>query len=242
MIDYDSIDNWMPSLSSALEAVVPAALVQKLASRIKPELIEDSAELFEHHASFELVWTSVVGWIQSNSVRAYHGTRLDEDGLVSLQQHGLHPLLAADRKAPLIAALRHHPRWPEVSVRLEDELLRHGPKQKMGRREGQVHLTLSRSGLQYSFNHSLRFGAEFDQRVAYALCVATLGQHRLPYLVEVGLSGSEALSVASLTDPTVFSTPAWEDVCCVRCGARFRRHFYENHGLEPVEDDENLNR
>ena len=40
---------------------------------------------------------------------------------------------------------------------------------KAGRREGQVHLTVSRSGLVNSFNHYLTHGSEFDQRVAQDL-------------------------------------------------------------------------
>ena len=45
----------------------------------------------------------------------------------------------------------------------------YGESNKAGRRERQVHLTLSRCGLLHDFNHYLTDGSEFDQHVAYAL-------------------------------------------------------------------------
>jgi hypothetical protein len=99
----------------------------------------------------------------------YHGSRLTQDEVASIREIGLIPLVAAARRSRLARAFSTHPRWTNVADQLDAAIHAHGAGERAGRREAQVHLTLSRSGLTGSFNHYLTHGSEFDQHVAYAL-------------------------------------------------------------------------
>ena len=89
----------------------------------------------------------------------------------------------------------------EVADRLDEVLWAVGPGEKAGRREGQVHLTLSRSGLVCEFNKYLTHGAEIDRHIAYELLgregvelLAIDGEARL---IKVAVPGQKALEVAN---------------------------------------------
>lgn len=63
-----------------------------------------------------------------------------------------------------------------------------------------MHLTLSKAGLTDRFNHYLTHGAEFDQRVAYALLGPNgkqlLARDGKPTVIQVAVPGSLALEAA----------------------------------------------
>jgi hypothetical protein len=168
VIDFDNVDDWFPRLTAALNESVPEATRIQLSS-VSPEFIEDAQELMFSLADREAILDDTIRWIQSVTILAYHGTRLTNEEILSIQSNGLLPLQAATRSQRLVRALSIHPRWQEVAGRLDAEIEAHGRGGIAGRRENQVHLTLSRAGLTRGFNHYLTHGSEFDQRVAYAL-------------------------------------------------------------------------
>jgi hypothetical protein len=63
-----------------------------------------------------------------------------------------------------------------------------------------VHLTLSKAGLTQGFNHYLKYGAEFDQQVAYRLlgadAEALLATDGEPTVIKVAVPGQLALDAA----------------------------------------------
>ena len=82
-----------------------------------------------------------------------------------------------------------------------NSLVMYGESNKAGRRESQVHLTLSRCGLLHAFNHYLTHGSEFDQHVAYAL-LGNEGKELLrkdgkARVIKVSVPGDIALNAAN---------------------------------------------
>lgn len=134
-----------------------------------PEYIEDAAEILHGLTSRAALHDSVTAWIKRQSVRGYHGTRLTLEECHAMLSEGLRPLLAQDRALRLRRSLSSHPRWDEVEGQLTEALELFGAKAYAGRRERQVHLTVSRGGLVEGFNHYLRQGSEFDWHVAHHL-------------------------------------------------------------------------
>lgn len=199
MIDYDSIDNWFPSLTDALAQVVTETSRAKIAASV-PQYVEDAkALLFALHPQASLVDKTLV-WLKVNTLAAYHGTRLTDEEVASIRTIGLIPLAADGRRARLVRVLSKHPNWTAVANRLDAELQKHGNGDQAGHREGQVHLTLSRSGLECSFNHYLLYGSEFDQHVATSLLgkdgKALLQQDGESRVIQVELDGQLALDGA----------------------------------------------
>jgi hypothetical protein len=82
-------------------------------------------------------------------------------------------------------------------MRIDKVIADLGQHNKGGHREGQVHLTLSRSGLENGFNHYLTHGAEFDQHAAVQLLgddgKALLAKDGKRKIIIAALSGDEAL-------------------------------------------------
>ena len=168
MLDFDDSRNWTSLLTAALADLVSEIFVETLVTAA-PEFVEDAFDLLLAHTDRERVVDAAVGWIRSTTVAGYHGTRLIDADVDSIRDHGLVPLDANARRARLVRALSLHPQWNNVAHRLDSILREHGMGAKAGRREGQVHLTVSRSGLVNGFNHYLTHGSEFDQRVAQDL-------------------------------------------------------------------------
>ena len=168
MLDFDDSRNWTSLLTAALADLVSETFVETLVTAA-PEFVEDAFDLLLAHTDRERVVDAAVGWIRSTTVAGYHGTRLIDADVDSIRDHGLVPLDANARRARLVRALSLHPQWNNVAHRLDSILREHGMGAKAGRREGQVHLTVSRSGLVNGFNHYLTHGSEFDQRVAQDL-------------------------------------------------------------------------
>lgn len=199
MIDFDCMDDWAPELAAALVRCVPAPAASKIRNAA-PRYIEDARDLLFELANRDEVIAATLTWIQSTTLAGYHGTRLSDAELASIRAHGLIPLKAENRRARLLRALSSHPRWAEVEDSLDSVIQTHGQGNRAGRRENQVHLTLSKCGLTYGFNHYLTHGAEFDQHVAHAL-LAQEGEDLLradgkARVVKVGVPGAVALDAA----------------------------------------------
>jgi hypothetical protein len=199
VIDFDDIDNWAPALAVALRPLIPKSAAAELVTAA-PAYLEDARDILFRIAGREAVIDSTLAWIRSNVLAGYHGTRLTNSEVESVRSNGLIPLVATARKTRLTRALSVHPRWDEVKDQLDLAISEHGAGGKMGVREQQVHLTLSRAGLTESFNHYMTHGSEFDQRVAYALLgkegVDLLALDGKPRVVQVAVPGSKALEAA----------------------------------------------
>lgn len=181
MIDYDDIDSWSPVLSGVLTECVSHTVRRNIAAS-KPKYIEDARALLFELADRDAVLDATLAWLQEDIIAGYHGSRLTDIEVRSIQEQGLIPLAAEHRRDRLIRALSPHPRWNDVSDKLDDEIIQYGPNERAGRREKEVHLTLSKSGVVNEFNHYLEYGSEFDQHVAQAL----LGQEGLELLAKDG--------------------------------------------------------
>ena len=196
MLDYDSIDDWSPRLEQALTEVVPLAIRQTIAAS-NPEFIEDAMDTLLQRAERETVIRCTLAWICAQEVVAYHGTRLNSAEAQSIQSTGLKPLLPQQRRQRLERALSKHRDWRADTDLLDQTIRAHSGTGKSGRREGQVHLTLSRAGLTDGFNHYLTHGSEFDQQIAHALHgqegIDLLAADGNPTLVTVSVPGHIAL-------------------------------------------------
>ena len=110
-------------------------------------------------------------------------------------------MVANDREQRLRKILARHPRWHSVENRLLEVLEDVGPKEKQGRRQGQVHFSISKSGLVNGFDHYLSYGSEFDQQVVHRLFgdqsgLELLKTETIPILVHVSCSGEQLIQGA----------------------------------------------
>lgn len=199
LLDFDDIENWAPRLAAALNDHLPSNIGAMLAAK-SPRYIEDARDLLFEVADRDAIIEAALAWVRSSTLAGYHGTRLTDAEVVSVQTMGLLPLKAEARRDRLVRALSPHPRWSEVVGQLDTVLHSHGEGGAAGRREDQVHLTLSRSGLTNGFNHYLTHGAEFDQHVAHSLLGADgkklLRRDGMPRVVQVAVPGDVALRTA----------------------------------------------
>src|SRR6266446_1326226 len=168
MLDFDNIDDWAPKFTAALTRYVPDSVGQNLRASA-PKCIEDARNLLFALTDRHAVIDGALNLIRSEEIAGYHGSRLTDAEVASVRSYGLIPLKAEERRARLIRALSLHPKWQDVTERLDTVLQAHGRGCSAGHREGQVHLALSRAGLTDGFNHYLTHGSEFDQHVAHAL-------------------------------------------------------------------------
>lgn len=168
LIDFDDIDQWEPELAAALHAFLPESIGPAMTASA-PQCVEDALDHLFNMSDRDAVINSTVNWIRSTNIAGYHGSRLADAEIASIRAIGLIPLKAEARRDRLERTLSRHPEWPTVADQLESVILAHGQGSVAGRREDQVHLTLSKAGLMDGFNHYLTYGAEFDQRVAFAL-------------------------------------------------------------------------
>jgi hypothetical protein len=175
-------------------------LVDSLASSTF-EYIEDAGDYIASNIDIKTVATEIHDWLRAREFCVFHGTRLLPEEILSVQRKGLLPLAAIDREQRLRKISERHPKWSSVQGKLGEVLDDVGPKEKQGRREGQVHFSLSRSGLVNCFDHYLTYGSEFDQHVAQRLFdeqsgLQLLKSETIPILVHVQINGAELIQGA----------------------------------------------
>jgi len=199
MVDFDNIDDWAPKLADVLSPHVSDSVRQQIVAAA-PQYIEDALDLLFDLTNRDAIIDATLSWIHSAKIAGYHGTRLTAAEFASVREVGLIPLIAESRRSRLIRALSPHPRWHEVAEQLDAAIQDHGRDQAAGNREGQVHLTLSRTGLTNDFNHYLTHGSEFDQHVASALLgpdgKKLLAHDGEPWVIRVAVPGALALDAA----------------------------------------------
>lgn len=199
LLDFDEIDVWFPQLTTVLKPLLPADVDDRL-QKANPEFIEDARDLVFELGERDRIVDAAIDWIRTSRLVAYHGTRLTDDDAKSVTACGLIPLTVKDRRARIVRALASHPDWNTTASQLDEVLRKHDPGSVAGAREGQVHLTLSRSGITKGFNHYLTHGAEVDQHIAHAL-LGEEGEECLrhdgtPRLILVRVPGGKALEAA----------------------------------------------
>lgn len=199
LIDFDDIDHWEPELAAVLRPLLPAAIGPTMMASA-PQNVEDALDLLFNISHRDAVIDSTANWIRSKNIAGYHGSRLTDSEIASVQEIGLIPLKAGARRHRLERALSRHPGWTTVAGRLESVIQDHGQGSVAGCREDQVHLTLSKAGLTNGFNHYLTYGAEFDQHVAYTLLgaegKALLATDGEPTVIRIAVPGPLALDAA----------------------------------------------
>ena len=186
MFDFDSIDQWGPSLLNYLSATVPETAYAFLRDR-RPKYFEECRDLLFRApgVSPREIIAATGDWLRSQPVVAYHGSRLTSEEIRMIQSEGLRPLEARGRIARLGLILAQHPNWSNISGCLGevvDAFGVHGLAKGHGMREGLVHATISRAGLIHRFNRYLMYGSEFDQVVAQTL----VGEYGLRLLADYG--------------------------------------------------------
>ena len=197
MIEFDDISSWKPGLDAALQEIVTPNIRQKVTSE-SVEFIEDARNILT--TLVPEVVDAAVEWLRSEEVAFYHGTRLTKEEVDSISRNGLIPLQASSRTKRLERALRSHTRWPVVQKQLREVIEQLGLKASAGKREGQVHATLSLSALVCGFPHYLKFGSEFDMHAAHRLLgqegVDALSNDGAPFVVRLAVPGADALEAA----------------------------------------------
>lgn len=183
IIDFDNIDEWSTSLESVLRPLITDVAWKNL-TNANFQFVEDARDLLFELTNRDEITDTVLHWLRSKKLAGHHGTRLIESEVASIRLNGLLPLNAVTRRDRLVRALSSHPNWHEVSKQLDNVIQSHGQGNREGKREGQVHLTLSMTGLVQEFNHYLVYGSEFDQNVAQEL----LGQDGMKLLLLDGVS------------------------------------------------------
>ena len=203
MLDYDEYLSWGPRLKAILAHVVPEALTMRLkASEPPPEFFGRALyDLVLPHTDRAALVEAATEWIRTSTVAAYHGTRLTDCELAAVRAEGLLPLDGDSRRRRIMRALSSHPDWRVQAGRLDAVLHDYGKNWKAGKRLGQVHLTLSRSGLLYHFNQYLVYGSEFDRHVADELLgdegTALLRRDGQARLIRIAVPGTDALKAAN---------------------------------------------
>jgi hypothetical protein len=200
-IDIDRIEEWAPALARELAELLPPDLAT-IRATTRPELYSDARELLFGNGEIQEAALKCAEWIRSNSVLAYHGTRLDAAGQASILRHGLIRLDAAARADALRKRLSQHSAWGNREGEFQALIERmSGEDGQYGSREGQVHLCFSRANLLWGSNHYLVEGSEFDGHVARTM-FGMEGQQLLredshPVLVKIALPGPAAIEAAN---------------------------------------------
>lgn len=202
MFDFDDIGTWGPLLSAHLSDLVSLNTGATILAR-QPEYIEDAADILFSDICPDraALVTAVCNWVMSQTVAAYHGSRLEDTEIEDIKARGLLALNPDDRKDRLRRKLGHHPRWPEAAVRLDSVIHDLGEQHRAGKRAGQSHATLSRGGLMKGFNHYLTHGSEFDQHAARELLGddgrELLAKYGRPALITLAVPGTRAFEAAN---------------------------------------------
>ena len=200
MLDFDNNGTWGSLLTLAVGDLLSKSIIEKLVAAA-PEYIEDARDQLFSFADPAQIIEATLTWIRSTKITGYHGSRLIDSEVDSIRANGILPLDAGARRTRLTRALSSHPRWNQVAHGLDAALHGYGVGGTAGFREGQVHLTLSRSGLVNGFTHYLAYGSEFDQQVARALLGADgknlLSKDGRARVIRVAVPGEVALQAAN---------------------------------------------
>ena len=200
VIDFDNIGEWAPLLTTKLESVVTEAALAELLAEASDKSVPLDCHLIRNSPCGQALVEATIEWVGSQTIAGYHATRLTEAEVNSIRSKGLLPLKIHDRRIRIRRALSGHRRWSEVADRLDDTLQEFARGEHRAR-EGQVHLTLSRSGLVGHFNQYLSHGADVDRHIAYELLKeegkALLTKDGEPRLITVAVPGGEALAAAN---------------------------------------------
>lgn len=199
MIDFDEIDTWWNDLSLLLGSNVTEEIKEKL-KKSNAEYIEDVVNILFCLADREKIIELTKNWLMKNTIVAYHGSRLSDEEILSIKREGIIPLNGEDRIKRISRVLSKDPSWMNMKDKLTESIHAHTKQFIAGKREGQVHATLSRAGLINEFNHYLEYGSEFDQRVVVHLIgkrgLDLLKQDGSPVLIQLAIPGNIALSAA----------------------------------------------
>jgi hypothetical protein len=116
VFDFDSIDQWGPSLLRHLSAIVPETAFAFLRER-RPKYFEEYRDLLFRAPGIKPreIIAATGDWLRSQSVIAYHGSRLTPEEIQMIQSEGLRPLEARSRTARLGLILARHPNWSNIS-------------------------------------------------------------------------------------------------------------------------------
>jgi hypothetical protein len=93
MLDFDSIDDWASMLTAALRPYVPNSVEQKLVEAAPEyEYIEDAQKRLFALTNHDEIIDAVVSWLRSRMIAGYHGSRLTDAEVHSIQVNGLKSL------------------------------------------------------------------------------------------------------------------------------------------------------
>ncbi len=196
MLDFDSIGEWGAELTKALHGILHASFEKRLRNA-NPRNAWSAYDFLYQLPDLDDLIDGALPWLRSITIAGYHGSRLTDAELASVQKRGLRPLEAKSRRNRLVRVLSAHRRWTEVEAQLDEVIRRHSF------REGGAHLALARRELVSGdyYKHNLRFGSEFDQQVARNLLgeeeVQLLAQYGEYRVLKFGIPGSRALDAAN---------------------------------------------
>ena len=200
MIDFDNIDDWAPVLTTKLEPLITEAALDEVLAVGPKESIAEVCHRFRSSTYGKALRDAAIEWVGSVTIAGYHGTRLTEAEVDSIRTNGLQLLNAESRRSRLQRALSNHERWWQVAENL-DAALQDLQEGQWGEREGQTHLTLSRTSLSCGLTKYLTYGSEADRHVAHELLgregVELLAKDGEPRLITVAVPGDKALAAAN---------------------------------------------
>ena len=136
MFDFDNIQDWEPQLTEALRDFLPESFHQQLWNA-KPENVGSAYDFLYDLSGLTMIIDRTLTWLATTEIAGYHGARLTDDELASVQTGGLLPLNANLRRERLVRVPSGHHNWTEVEAQLDYAIRRHS------NREGQVRLMLS---------------------------------------------------------------------------------------------------
>ena len=197
--NIDRMRSWHDPIDQEIRDLLPPDFRETIRGA-NPEFLEDAGEMVFEAGGEPEIAGRVVDWLESQSVAAFHGTRLDPEAIRNIREYGLKKLNPDDRISRLERALSCHPDWPAKGYLLPNLLKELGNGQ-YGKREGQVHFCISRSELITGCNHYLVEGSEIDSHVARMSFgnegLELVKKGREPTIVEVAMPGKRALEAAN---------------------------------------------
>ncbi len=200
LFEFDDGAAWIPDLLGNLGPHLPG----DVAAQLRSSQIDDpssAGQALRALAGADRLFAQTRAWLLERDVAAYHGSRLDEEQRRSVARDGLRLLVPEEREDAIRSFLSSHPQWSEVEHRLP-EAIASLSGHRAGRRAGQVHAAISRSGLVNGCNHYLVEGSEFDHHVAHyllgeAVCHDQNKARGEAILYRVRLDGAAALEAAN---------------------------------------------